>query len=112
MSRRRATRAEVEQARRDAIWAVASSATAPDGWREWFAAKFRGLDVPVWQSAPLDLRQRFARDVLAAGAGAAVTTPPGGAVEKCGAFSPETDRPPFRTLARFPRGDTPSTQGS
>lgn len=89
MKRRRATRVEVERAQRDAVWAIASSASAPVGWAHWFACQFPNVSAVEWADAPVDLRQRFAKAEIATRASDA-TTAPGG---QCKSIEPFTQRP-------------------
>jgi hypothetical protein len=87
MKRKRATRFEVERARRDAIWRIATDAAVPASWADWFARKVPTLASVEWGAAPIDLRQGFARDLLS-------TSPskeaPGG---RCKSIRPSPLRP-------------------
>lgn len=105
MSRRRPTRVEIDRARRDAIWRIATDAAVPASWADWFACKFPTLASVDWGAAPIDLRQGFARDLLS-------TSPseeaPGGTGQKYRTFTPETDRYPNLAHPRFTQGGIPS----
>ena len=62
---RRASREDQEAALRRQVWAIATAKDAPAGWQRWFADTFPAVDAIAWQGAPLDVRQRFARALLA-----------------------------------------------
>jgi hypothetical protein len=61
---------------RDQAWAIASTATAPDGWSAWWATAHPGVDVPAWSSAPLFYRQAYAWQAMAGSTGQAGASQP------------------------------------
>lgn len=62
---RRRSRAQRESDARTVIYLAAASPAEPLAWAGWFARAYPHLDPLPWLSAPIDMRQRFARDEMA-----------------------------------------------